>query len=131
MWLEQFGTEAIRVGLDLGRRCMSHDEIVRIQPRITTTGALPSHVHFADERTDLLLLVCRWYDRDDTWESFLSNMHNQIRIAEYQHCGFFHSPDMLTIGMGGQTRSQYRAQMLMYVTGHPCSCKQFLFLICA
>ena len=28
-----------------------------------------------------------------------------------QHCGFFHSPDMLTIGMGGQSRSQYRAQV--------------------
>jgi hypothetical protein len=69
---------------------------------------------------DVCHMMKSWYDRDDTWESFLSNMHNQIRIAEFQHCGFFHSPDMLTIGMGGQTRSQYRAQMLMYaVLGAP------------
>jgi hypothetical protein len=27
-----------------------------------------------------------WYDRADTWSSFLSNMHSIIRLAVYQHC---------------------------------------------
>ena len=29
--------------------------------------------------------------------SMLSNLHNQVRIAEYQSCDSFHMPDMLTV----------------------------------
>lgn len=30
-----------------------------------------------------------WNDREDTWLSFLSNIHSQIRLEEYQHCMFY------------------------------------------
>lgn len=61
-----------------------------------------------------------WYDREDTWDSFLTNVHSQVGLAPYQHCGFFLAPDMLTIGMGGMSPSQERAQFLMYaILGAP------------
>eukprot|EP00937_MAST-01D_sp_MAST-1D-sp2_P005850 g5850.t1 len=61
-----------------------------------------------------------WFDRFDTWGSTLTNAHNQIRVAEYQKCGQFHMPDMMTIGMGGQSLAQYRAQFFLWaVLGAP------------
>lgn len=61
-----------------------------------------------------------WFDRKDTWGSVLTNAHNQVRIAEFQRCGQFHMPDMLTIGMGGQSKAQYRAQFFLWaVLGAP------------
>jgi alpha-galactosidase len=37
-----------------------------------------------------------------------------------QKCGAFNTPDMLTIGQGGQTQSEYRAQMFLWsVLGAP------------
>ena len=61
-----------------------------------------------------------WFDRSDTWASVLTNSLNQVRVAEYQGCGRFNMPDMLTIGMGGQTPAQYRAQMFLWaVLGAP------------
>eukprot|EP00658_Telonema_sp_P-2_P028526 TRINITY_DN21845_c0_g2_i1.p1 TRINITY_DN21845_c0_g2~~TRINITY_DN21845_c0_g2_i1.p1 ORF type:complete len:272 (+),score=39.83 TRINITY_DN21845_c0_g2_i1:2-817(+) len=69
---------------------------------------------------DVAHMMKVWYDRQDSWDSFLSNIHSQIRLAEYQHCGFFLAPDGLTVGMGGMTPSQDRAQFLMYaVLGAP------------
>ena len=38
----------------------------------------------------------------------------QVRIAEYQQCGQFNMPDMMTIGMGAQSQSQYRAQFFLW-----------------
>eukprot|EP01062_Namystynia_karyoxenos_P032056 TRINITY_DN23698_c0_g1_i2.p1 TRINITY_DN23698_c0_g1~~TRINITY_DN23698_c0_g1_i2.p1 ORF type:complete len:437 (+),score=147.73 TRINITY_DN23698_c0_g1_i2:72-1382(+) len=61
-----------------------------------------------------------WFDRKDTWGSMLTNLHNQARVAEYQRCGQFHMPDMLTLGMGGQSEGQYRAQFFTWaVLGAP------------
>ena len=56
-----------------------------------------------------------WFDREDNWYSVLDNLHNQIRIAEYQTCGTFNMPDYLTIGMGGQSQEQYMAQFAAWV----------------
>ena len=48
------------------------------------------------------------------------NVQNQIRLAEYQTCGQFLTPDMLTVGMGGQTAGEYRAQFYLWaVLGAP------------
>lgn len=41
------------------------------------------------------------FDIKDTWRNTLMNAQNQIRLAEYQTCGQFLTPDMLTVGMGG------------------------------
>eukprot|EP00727_Mastigamoeba_balamuthi_P004687 m51a1_g14216 putative alpha-galactosidase (450) ;mRNA; f:180907-182653 len=61
-----------------------------------------------------------WFDRKDTWESFLDNLHMQIGLAYYQSCGAFNMPDMVTIGQGALTAGEYRAQMFVYaVLGSP------------
>eukprot|EP01065_Artemidia_motanka_P010782 TRINITY_DN15775_c0_g1_i1.p1 TRINITY_DN15775_c0_g1~~TRINITY_DN15775_c0_g1_i1.p1 ORF type:complete len:434 (+),score=126.46 TRINITY_DN15775_c0_g1_i1:57-1358(+) len=61
-----------------------------------------------------------WFDRKDTWGSMLTNLHNQARVAEYQTCGQFHMPDMLCVGMGGQSEGEYRAEFLTWaVLGAP------------
>lgn len=61
-----------------------------------------------------------WFDRQDTWFSALTNLHSQARVAEYQRCSQFHMPDMLTIGMGGQSESEYRAQFFLWsILGAP------------
>lgn len=56
-----------------------------------------------------------WFDREDNWYSVLDNLHNQVRIAEYQRCGTFNMPDYLTLGMGGQTQEQYMAQFAAWI----------------
>lgn len=61
-----------------------------------------------------------WFDINDSWKSTLSNVHNQIRIAEYQSCGRFNTPDMLTIGQGAQAPGEYRSMMFLWaVLGAP------------
>jgi len=61
-----------------------------------------------------------WFDTEDTWGSTLTNAQNQVRIAEYQRCGMFNNPDMLTIGMGRQPLHQYRAMFFLWaVLGAP------------
>lgn len=65
-------------------------------------------------------LTKSWFDRKDTWISMLTNLHNQVRVAEYQSCGRFNMPDMLTVGMGAQSQGQYRAQFFLWaVLGAP------------
>jgi alpha-galactosidase len=61
-----------------------------------------------------------WFDIGDTFLSTLTNAHNQVRIAEYQTCGHFNMPGMLTVGQGAQTLGQYRAQFFLWaVLGAP------------
>jgi alpha-galactosidase len=61
-----------------------------------------------------------WLDIHDSWYSTIDNIHMQIGLAMYQKCGAFNTPDMLTVGQGGQTLNQYRAQMFMWaVLGAP------------
>lgn len=61
-----------------------------------------------------------WFDRQDSWYSALTNLHSQARVAEYQRCSQFHMPDMLTVGMGGQSESEYRAQFFLWsILGAP------------
>jgi len=61
-----------------------------------------------------------WLDIHDSWYSTLDNIHMQIGLAMTQSCGAFNTPDMLTIGQGGQPENQYRAQMFMWaVLGAP------------
>lgn len=61
-----------------------------------------------------------WFDRDDTWVSVLTNAHNQARIAEYHRRGHYLFPDMLTLGMGGQTEAEYRTQFFLWaILGSP------------
>jgi alpha-galactosidase len=59
-------------------------------------------------------------DIKDTWRNTIMNAQNQIRLAEYQTCGQFLTPDMLTVGMGGQTAGEYRAQFYLWaILGAP------------
>jgi len=61
-----------------------------------------------------------WFDHVDTWESTIDNLHMMSRFAMYQSCGSFNTPDMVTIGQGGQTAGQYRVQMFLWsVLGSP------------
>jgi alpha-galactosidase len=61
-----------------------------------------------------------WFDIIDDWRSTVSNLHNQMRTAEYQRCGFFLFPDYLTIGQGKQSLEQYKTQFFLWaVLGTP------------
>lgn len=65
-------------------------------------------------------LAALWQDIKDTWRNTLMNAQNQIRLAEYHTCGQFLTPDMLTVGMGGQTAGEYRAQFYLWaILGAP------------
>jgi len=60
------------------------------------------------------------FDTRDSWESMLTNLHSTVNLPTYQRHGYFNMPDMLSIGQGGQTQAQYRAQMLLWsVMGAP------------
>jgi alpha-galactosidase len=69
-----------------------------------------------------------WFDRQDSWDSVLTNTQNQIRLAEYQRPSQLHMPDYLTVGKGAkcvgnncahgagsQTPSENRAQFYLWV----------------
>eukprot|EP01051_Picozoa_sp_SAG22_P016129 SAG22_NODE_2219_length_2823_cov_1.220999_2_plen_610_part_00 len=66
-----------------------------------------------------------WFDRQDSWQSVLTNAANQVRIAEYQRCSQLHMPDYLTVnghlvpgvghGSGHLTHAENRAQFLLWV----------------
>mmetsp|Transcript_72642 Transcript_72642/g.188575 ORF Transcript_72642/g.188575 Transcript_72642/m.188575 type:complete len:449 (-) Transcript_72642:37-1383(-) len=61
-----------------------------------------------------------WFDRHDSWMSMLSNVHNQIRVAEWHSCGHFHTPDMPTCGQGNLSISECRAEFALYtILGAP------------
>lgn len=55
-----------------------------------------------------------WFDRSDTWLSMLSNVHNQIRVAEWHKCGFLHFPDMPTCGQGTLSINECRSEFALY-----------------
>ena len=60
------------------------------------------------------------FDMKDTWLNTLMNLNSMTHLAEYQTCGQFLTPDMLTVGMGAQTLAQYRAQYFLWaVLGAP------------
>lgn len=61
-----------------------------------------------------------WFDIFDTFASTMTNVHNQVRIAEYQHCGHYNTPDMLTVGQGQQSMGEYRANFFLFtILGAP------------
>lgn len=61
-----------------------------------------------------------WFDRQDNWYSLLDNVHQQVGMQWFQKCGAFNNPDFLTVGQGGMTQGQYRAEMFLYaVLGAP------------
>jgi len=61
-----------------------------------------------------------WFDREDTWESLMGNVHQQVGLQWFQSCNAFHNPDFLTNGQGGMTNGQYRAEMFLYaILGAP------------
>lgn len=61
-----------------------------------------------------------WFDISDTFASTMTNVHNQVRIAEYQRCGHHNVPDMLTVGQGGQSMGEYRANFFLFtILGAP------------
>jgi len=61
-----------------------------------------------------------WFDIHDEWYSTMDNVHMQIGLAMTQQCGAYNTPDMLTVGQGKQTESEYRAQMFLWaVLGAP------------
>eukprot|EP01012_Entosiphon_sulcatum_P016032 TRINITY_DN20996_c0_g1_i1.p2 TRINITY_DN20996_c0_g1~~TRINITY_DN20996_c0_g1_i1.p2 ORF type:complete len:260 (-),score=61.39 TRINITY_DN20996_c0_g1_i1:42-821(-) len=55
-----------------------------------------------------------WFDRQDTWESLLDNVHQQINMHWFQQPNAFNNPDFLTVGLGGMSAGQYRAELALY-----------------
>eukprot|EP00042_Codosiga_hollandica_P029947 m.169308 g.169308 ORF g.169308 m.169308 type:complete len:430 (-) comp53220_c0_seq4:169-1458(-) len=55
-----------------------------------------------------------WFDISDHWVSTLDNLQNMIKTEMYQSCGAYNTPDMLTVGQGGQSEGQYRAQFFLW-----------------
>lgn len=43
-----------------------------------------------------------WFDRDDTWHSLLTNVHNQVRTGYYQSCGHIMTPGMQPSAWGSK-----------------------------
>jgi len=61
-----------------------------------------------------------WFDREDTWYSLLDNVHQQVGMQWFQACNAFNNPDFMTVGQGGMSVGQYRAEMFLYaVLGAP------------
>eukprot|EP01051_Picozoa_sp_SAG22_P019672 SAG22_NODE_3708_length_1564_cov_1.243686_1_plen_91_part_10 len=56
---------------------------------------------------DVCHMMKTTFDTNDSWESMLNNLHSSINLPEYQHCGYFNMPDMLSVGQGKQTQAQY------------------------
>ena len=64
-----------------------------------------------------------WFDRQDTWESLMSNVEIQVSsgIPWFQGRGAVVNTDMLTVGRGGfaggtpgMTQGQYRVEVFLY-----------------
>lgn len=61
-----------------------------------------------------------WWDMWDAFESTMYNAHKQLNLELFQSCGSYNIPDMLTVGLGGQTMGEYRAQFFLWaVLGTP------------
>ena len=60
-------------------------------------------------------MIKSMWDIKDTYDSMMVNVHALIRTAPYQSCLQWLNPDMLTIGMGGQTLGMYRTQFFYWV----------------
>jgi len=61
-----------------------------------------------------------WFDREDNWDSFLTNVHQQVGLQWFQSCNAYNNPDFLTVGQGGMSQGQYRAEFFTYaVLGAP------------
>lgn len=61
-----------------------------------------------------------WFDIGDNWASTIDNLHNMARLEMYQTPGAFNTPDMLTVGQGAMTETQYRSQFFLWaVLGSP------------
>jgi len=55
-----------------------------------------------------------WFDRTDDWHSLYENVHQQVGMQWFQACNGFFFPDFMTIGQGGMTQGQYRAEVFLY-----------------
>lgn len=67
-----------------------------------------------------------WFDRSDSWQSLMDNVHQQAGMAWFQAPGAFLAPDQLTTGQGRFTPGESRAELYLYAAlGAP------LFLSCA
>eukprot|EP01116_Phalansterium_solitarium_P005205 TRINITY_DN1661_c0_g1_i4.p1 TRINITY_DN1661_c0_g1~~TRINITY_DN1661_c0_g1_i4.p1 ORF type:complete len:450 (-),score=144.81 TRINITY_DN1661_c0_g1_i4:76-1425(-) len=57
-----------------------------------------------------------WFDRWDGWQSLLDNTHQQVGMQWFQSANAFNNPDFMTVGQGGMTQGQYRAEVFLYAT---------------
>ncbi|GAM26956.1 hypothetical protein SAMD00019534_101310, partial [Acytostelium subglobosum LB1] len=53
-------------------------------------------------------------DIADNWDSFLFNLDHQIDIASYSTIGGWNDPDMLEVGNGGMTNTEYTSQFSLW-----------------
>ena len=61
-----------------------------------------------------------WFDRWDSFGSLLDNAHQQHNLAWQQGPGHFLAPDQMTIGQGGMSAAEERAEVALYaVLGAP------------
>lgn len=53
-------------------------------------------------------------DIEDKWESFLEILDLQVGLEKYAHPGGWNDPDMLEVGNGGMTDSEYQAHFALW-----------------
>lgn len=66
------------------------------------------------------------FDRNDHWQSLMDNVQAQVGMQWFQGAGHFLAPDQMTVGQGGMSVAEYRAEIYLYaVLGAP------MFLSCS
>eukprot|EP01133_Synstelium_polycarpum_P007281 gene7281-8462_t len=53
-------------------------------------------------------------DINDSWGSFISNLNQQISITSFAQIGGWNDPDMLEVGNGGMTNTEYISHFSMW-----------------
>ena len=59
--------------------------------------------------------MCKiWFDRYDAFESLMDNARQQANLAWFQGPGAFLAPDQMTVGQGGMSSAEERAELALY-----------------
>ena len=111
---------AVRTPVLLDKLATSPEELVWVW---TASIVDPASGEYAGPR-----MFKSWFDRENSWASLLSNVHNQHRTTFWQSCGRFNNPDFVTSGQvggaagsgAGLTEGQSRVEVFLYaVLGAP------------
>eukprot|EP01114_Cavostelium_apophysatum_P018727 TRINITY_DN5863_c0_g1_i1.p1 TRINITY_DN5863_c0_g1~~TRINITY_DN5863_c0_g1_i1.p1 ORF type:complete len:439 (-),score=42.06 TRINITY_DN5863_c0_g1_i1:33-1349(-) len=81
-----------------------------------SSGCNISTIEYYQNISNVCMNQCPQIDAADNWENFLSHVDSfiQLKAGAFDQPGYFTDLDMLEIGNGGQTESEYRSAMSLY-----------------